>query len=617
MIETTAISRARPPDLIPGYKLEKLVGKGGMGEVHKATQLSLGRTVAVKLLAAELASDKAFVVRFEKEAAALATLSHPHIVAIVDKGKSKETYFLVMEFVDGPSLREMMRSPLLDTPGALKIGMEICRAIDYAHGRGVIHRDLKPENILLDEQAGGIPKVSDFGLASFVDQDAPSKFNLTETHISMGTLSYMAPEQRVDAKNADHRADIYSLGVILYELLVGEVPMGNFDPPSQRKPDVDKRLDAIIARCLKPDPAERYQTVADLILDLEPFAPMNFSQRPRKVGKVERAKLAVQQAVRTAIKVAAVTLVLAAALVIGVAALRSKTDGPARVSIGEALTTSLEGNPAFPSPARRTSEGDGEQVTLGEGPDSVPLASAGRSLVLDGKAFSFEPSTRRMPVGRATLDLPDLEGTGAQWVSEVSVPEPPSGVFASLRNLVTGTTPDPRSALALTGTVGHYAALTLSGNGDPITFQWALLDQHLTVLGPPSPREGTVRLELTIDKGGDLRAFVGAGKDRRAIGGPVELGPGWKKRFGKPPAPMLACVEGACQFRKPTWEVTREASPPPTPPPPTPAPPPKPTATKATPGTKTASAKTPTSTRKAATAKKAKAATKKSTPKRR
>ncbi len=192
LMESTAISRPRPPNLVPGYKLEKLVGSGGMGEVHKATQLSLGRTVAVKLLSYDLAKDATFVTRFQKEAAALATISHPHIVSIVDKGKTDATYYLVMEFVDGPSLREVMRSPLLDHASALRMVLEICRAIDYAHGRGVIHRDLKPENILFDEQAGGIPKVTDFGLASFLD-DASSRFNVTATHMSMGTLSYMAP----------------------------------------------------------------------------------------------------------------------------------------------------------------------------------------------------------------------------------------------------------------------------------------------------------------------------------------------------------------------------------------------------------------------------------------
>ncbi|WP_410477969.1 protein kinase domain-containing protein [Myxococcus sp. MxC21-1] len=208
-IDPTAISRPRSPDIISGYHLDKLVGSGGMGEVHKATQLSLGRTVAVKLLNPELAKDPSFIARFQKEAAALAALSHPHIVSIVDKGKTDTTYYLVMEFVDGPSLRELIREPQLDVMGALRRMLQICRAIEYAHGRGVIHRDLKPENILLDQQAGGIAKVSDFGLASFLEDASPSsRYALTSTHVSMGTLSYMAPEQRVDAKSADARGHL-------------------------------------------------------------------------------------------------------------------------------------------------------------------------------------------------------------------------------------------------------------------------------------------------------------------------------------------------------------------------------------------------------------------------
>ncbi|MBN1204297.1 MAG: serine/threonine protein kinase, partial [Myxococcaceae bacterium] len=147
-LDTTAISR-RPTDseTINGYRLESLVGMGGMGEVHKATQLSLGRTVAVKLLNPELAKDAAFVARFQKEAAALAALSHPNIVSIVDKGQTDSTYYLVMEFVEGPSLREQVRSPLLTPKDALRMMMEICRAVSYAHEKGIIHRDLKPENI--------------------------------------------------------------------------------------------------------------------------------------------------------------------------------------------------------------------------------------------------------------------------------------------------------------------------------------------------------------------------------------------------------------------------------------------------------------------------------------
>ncbi len=133
--DATLAARPSAPNLIPGYRLEALIGRGGMGEVYRATQLSLGRTVAIKLLSPELAKDESFVARFDKEAAALAALSHPNIVSILDKGRTPETYFLVMEFIDGSSLREVMASPVLDPGASLRITLQVCRAMEYAHGR--------------------------------------------------------------------------------------------------------------------------------------------------------------------------------------------------------------------------------------------------------------------------------------------------------------------------------------------------------------------------------------------------------------------------------------------------------------------------------------------------
>jgi len=289
--DATVVARPSAPNLIPGYRLEALIGQGGMGQVYRATQLSLGRTVAIKLLSTELAKDSSFVARFDKEAAALAALSHPNIVSILDKGRTPETYYLVMEFIDGSSLREVMSSPVLDPAASLRVTLQVCRAMEYAHGRGVIHRDLKPDNVLFDEQAGGIPKVSDFGLAAFTDKDAPSRFHLTDSHMAMGTFAYMAPEQRLNARSADHRADIYSLGVILYELLVGELPIGTVEPPSRRRLGLDKQVDIVVARCLKSTPEERYQSAAELIADLEPVVEFSSTRPRREMSWVEQLGL--------------------------------------------------------------------------------------------------------------------------------------------------------------------------------------------------------------------------------------------------------------------------------------------------------------------------------------
>jgi len=253
----------RPQLNVPGYQLVQVIGRGGMGEVWQAKQVSLGREVAIKVLAQNLASEDEFVKRFEKEAAALAALSHPGIVQIIDRGTAEGVPFFAMEFVHGQTLRELIEARRLSPGEALKIITQVGAAIDYAHARGVIHRDLKPENILID--AEGRVKVADFGLAGIRDQ----RFNVTRTSMTMGTLNYMAPEQRKDAKSVDARADIFSLGVMLYELLTGDVPVGHFKPPSELVPALDHRIDVVVLRALEPEPAARFQKASEMIRMLE------------------------------------------------------------------------------------------------------------------------------------------------------------------------------------------------------------------------------------------------------------------------------------------------------------------------------------------------------------
>ncbi|WP_244239369.1 serine/threonine-protein kinase [Corallococcus carmarthensis] len=525
--EPTAISRSRPPDLVSGYRLEKLVGAGGMGEVHKATQLSLGRTVAVKLLNPELAKDPSFIARFQKEAAALATLSHPHVVAIVDKGKTDTTYYLVMEFVDGPSLRELMRSPSMDTPTLLRRMLEICRAIEYAHGRGVIHRDLKPENILLDQQAGGIAKVSDFGLASFLDDaTAASRFALTSTHVSMGTISYMAPEQRVDAKSADARADIFSLGVILYETFTGEVPLGTFDPPSRKRSGLDPRVDAIVMRCLKPDPDDRYPSVTALIADLEPLVPGSLlSMPPLRLTRWQRAKASMRHAARVTAQTAAGLTVLAAVGVLGVAYHRSGQVRTQEPLPGKAIMEERAGVKTLNSPGRvEDVTPDKRRVTMGEGPDSPQVVKAGRELAFENKAIVFPPlDDAELRVGRARVDVVGLVGGVARLTARVRAEAPPTTWKRRLKEVLNGPPPEPVASLGLMGREGRYVTLVHHGAGAPLSLEWSLGERSGAMLGLASP-EGEVRLELFVTEDGVLQAFVGQGKDQRPIAEPLNLG---------------------------------------------------------------------------------------------
>jgi predicted Ser/Thr protein kinase len=257
-----------PADLagrFPQLAILELLGQGGMGAVYKARQLKLDRIVAVKLLPPEWGRDPAFAERFAREARALARLSHPNIVAVHDFGESDGLFYLVMEYVDGANLRHVLEDGPLNPARALAIVPQICDALQYAHEEGIVHRDIKPENILLDRK--GRVKIADFGLAKLLGRPRAA-FTLTGTHQVMGTLDYMAPEQRQRPQEVDHRADIYSLGVVFYEMLTGELPLGRFAPPSQVA-RVDARLDPVVFRALEREPQRRYQRASHVKSDVE------------------------------------------------------------------------------------------------------------------------------------------------------------------------------------------------------------------------------------------------------------------------------------------------------------------------------------------------------------
>ena len=249
----------------PELEILELIGRGGMGLVYRARQRRIERYVALKVLAPEFAADPAFAERFLREAQALAKLQHPNVVTVHDFGERSGRYFLLMKFVEGTALRRLLDDRKL-TPGeALSLIPQICAGLHYAHDEGVVHRDIKPENIIV--QPDGNVVIVDFGLVKLLDRP-DEDLRLTRASQVMGTPQYMAPEQFLRPLEVDHRADIYSLGVVLYEMLTAELPTGRFALPSETA-HVDERLDEVVLRALENEPARRYQAAQDFGASVE------------------------------------------------------------------------------------------------------------------------------------------------------------------------------------------------------------------------------------------------------------------------------------------------------------------------------------------------------------
>ncbi len=253
--------------LFPQLEILSLIGRGGMGAVYKARQPALDRIVALKLLPPESVAGPGFTERFNREARALARLNHPNIVVIHEFGQAGALPYFIMEFVDGLNLRQLEQSGRLPAREALAIIPQICEALQFAHDAGIVHRDVKPENILIDK--AGRVKIADFGIAKMMGVNGGEEASVT-SH-ALGTPHYMAPEQVEHPETVDHRADIYSLGVVLYEMLTGELPLGKFAAPSRRV-RVDVRLDEVVLRALEKEPDLRYQKVSEVGDRLETIA---------------------------------------------------------------------------------------------------------------------------------------------------------------------------------------------------------------------------------------------------------------------------------------------------------------------------------------------------------
>ncbi|MDF1741051.1 MAG: serine/threonine-protein kinase [Verrucomicrobiales bacterium] len=266
-----AVPIKRLRELFPELEIEKMIGLGGMGAVYRARQPRLDRTVALKVLTCPPEMHEGFALRFEREAQVLARLNHPNIVTIFDFGEIDQSddegshgnlFYFIMEFVDGADLNQMIRTGELKPEQALKIIPQICDALQFAHDEGVTHRDIKPANILIDLK--GQVHIADFGLAKLIGTESDALgTGLTLTGTSMGTPFYMAPEQWESTAEVDHRADIYSLGVVIYEMLTGTRPQGAYSPPSKTV-QVDVRIDEVVMKAMESNVELRYQQATEI-----------------------------------------------------------------------------------------------------------------------------------------------------------------------------------------------------------------------------------------------------------------------------------------------------------------------------------------------------------------
>ncbi|HYJ84559.1 MAG TPA: serine/threonine-protein kinase, partial [Pyrinomonadaceae bacterium] len=267
------------------YRMDERLNEGGMGAVYRGTHVLMDKTVAVKVLRPALAADENIVARFSREARAASRISHPHALSVTDFGESEDgVVFLVMEYLDGKTLKEIIREVgPMPLPRVVEIIRQVGGALDAAHDQGVVHRDLKSENIMLLNSAGpDYAKVLDFGIAKIKEPFGTYDPGLTAPNLVIGTPQYMSPEQCSQASEIDARSDLYSLGVIIYEMLVGHVPFTGPSPTAimmqhlqeeassvlQERPDLPPSVERVVRRALAKRPEDRYQHVGDLVDDL-------------------------------------------------------------------------------------------------------------------------------------------------------------------------------------------------------------------------------------------------------------------------------------------------------------------------------------------------------------
>jgi serine/threonine protein kinase len=367
------------------YELEELVGTGGMSSVYRAKDLLLERRVALKILHDTYGADASTVERFRREARAVAQLSHPNIVTVIDRGEDEHRQFIVFEYVDGENLKELIeRTGRLPVRRALELAVQIGRALAFAHQAGLVHRDVKPQNVLLN--GDGEPKVTDFGIARSLDVEG-----MTQTGTVMGTSNYIAPEQASGLPVGPH-TDVYSLGVVLFELLTGELPFTGESfvaiamrhvhepPPSvlELRPEVPLRVVNAVEQALAKAPEDRFASMDDFVAELESaLAELGASPEedptaivpPRVVRQTARRRARPRRRAWPLVVALVSLAALAALLALAVALLRDDPSKATSRGGGSGAAVRLVGVGAYDPPP-----GDGQEHsdTVGQATDGDP-----------------------------------------------------------------------------------------------------------------------------------------------------------------------------------------------------------------------------------------------------
>ena len=426
-------------ELIAGrYELEKLVGSGGMSNVFRAHDRLLERTVALKILHEQFTRDDDYVERFRREARAVAQLAHPNIVTVIDRGEQDGRQFIVFEYVDGPNLKELTRNGPLEVPDAIGLTLQVARALSFAHDRGLVHRDVKPQNVLLNED--GQAKVTDFGIARSLDVQG-----VTQTGTVLGTSDYIAPEQARGQK-VDPKTDIYSLGAVLYELLVGEVPFSgdNFVAVAMRhvnepvpsvlaaRPDCPVRLDLAIQRAMAKDPDDRFASMHELIAELEAcLAEVDGGDEDATmiVPAARRPRHAVRRRPRR-VPITPLLILLAGALVAVGAYLLLRDDGAQNRlpgGSGSSEVIRLQGLSAYdPPPGDGSEHGDDARLATDRDPGTSWNSETYNNFQKDGVGLVLQAPE---PVALSELAVQSL---GSAFEAQVKAGNSPDGGFTDV-----------------------------------------------------------------------------------------------------------------------------------------------------------------------------------------